>query len=210
MSRGKSMTEENKIIEEMSSINTPKRKKIILNKTIKFVIGLIIIIAVGYGVLNYVPFIAKYDQYVIATGSMDPIIAIRDIVIIDPSKTIDDFEVGEIIAFNVDINDDGEDDVVVHYLYSVEEIDGEIIIRTKPAISEQIDAWELSPEDIVGKHVGTIRKLGGFLLFASSTFGKVVLLVDIVAVYLIIEFLFEPDKKKKEKTFKKDSDENTE
>lgn len=204
------MTEEKNIIEKNNSIKKSKTKPTKLKKTIRFFLGVVIILAIGYGVLNYVPFIAKYDHYVIATGSMDPVISIRDVVIIDSSTTIEDLEIGDIIAFNVDINNDGVDDVVVHYLYSIEEVDGEIVIRTKPEISDQIDEWELSVDDIIGKHVGTIRKLGGFLLFASSTFGKVILLVDVVAIYVIIEFLFVPKKEEITKSNDTEKKENVE
>lgn len=198
------MSDEQNVVEETTPTEKIKKEPTKLNKTIRFVVGIIIIFAVGYGVLNYVPFIAKYEHYVIATGSMDPIISIRDIVIIDSSISIEELEIGDIIAFHVDINDDGKDEVVVHYLYSMEEIDGEIVIRTKPEISEQIDSWELTVDDIVGAHVGTIRKLGGFLLFASSAFGKLILLIDVVAVYVIIEFLFDPKKDKEKDENKED------
>jgi len=191
------MTEEKNVIEETTSTKELKKKPTKLNKTIRFFLGVVLIFAIGFVIINYVPFIAKYDNYVIATGSMEPVISVRDVVLIDSSTTIEEIKVGDIIAFNVDINLDGIDEVVVHYLYSVEEIDGELVIKTKPEISDQADEWDLTEDDILGKHVMTIRKLGGFLLFAASTFGKVVLIIDIVVIYLIIEFLADPKKEKK-------------
>ncbi|MBI9009989.1 MAG: S24/S26 family peptidase [Tenericutes bacterium] len=190
------MTEELNTVEEITPAEKIKKEKTSLKKTIKFVIGVLLIFVVGYLVLNYVPFIAKYDHYVIVTPSMDPVIAVRDIVIIDTSKTIEDMEVGEIIAFYVnDITGDGEKDLIVHYLYSVE--DG--VIKTI-SVNGDVDPWNLTEDDILGAHVGTVRKLGGFLLFASSTFGKVILLLDVVAVYLIFEFLFPTEKSKDKNT----------
>jgi signal peptidase I len=191
------MTEEN-IVQEETVVKKTKKERTKLNKTVRFFVSVILILLVGYGVLNYVPFIAKYDSYVIATGSMAPVINVRDIAVIDSSVTVDELEVGEIIAFNIDINDDGIDDVVVHYLYSIEEVDGELVLRTKPEISDQVDGWVLTVDDYLGRHVLTIRKIGGLLLFASSTIGKVVLLLDVFAIYLIIEFLADPKKEKKD------------
>jgi signal peptidase len=191
------MDEDKMIIEETKNIKIKKQRSK-KNKAIRFFISVIIILLAGYGIINYVPFIAKYDHYVIATGSMEPVISVRDIVIIDSSVTIDELNVGEIIAFNIDINDDDIDDVVVHYIFSIDEEEGEIVIRTKPEISDQVDVWELSVDDILGKHVLTIKKLGGIMLFASSTVGKIVLIFDVIAVYLIFEFLADPKKKKPE------------
>ncbi len=195
------MAEDKNVVEEISLDKQPKKKikkkSTKLNKTIRFFLGVVLVLAIGYGIFNYVPFIAKYDYYVIATGSMEPVISVRDIVIIDSSTTIDEIEVGEIIAFNVDLNLDGVDEIVVHYFYSVEEIDGELVIKTKPEISDQVDEWDLTEDDILGKHVMTIRKLGGFLLFASSIIGKIVLVFDVLVIYVIIEFLADPKKEKK-------------
>lgn len=190
------MTEDKNVTKKAKS----KKQRSLTNKTIRFFLSVMLIILVGYSVFNYLPFVAKFDSYVIATGSMAPVINVRDIAIIDSSVTVDELEVGEIIAFNVDINNDGVEDVVVHYLYSIDEIEGELVLKTRPEISDQVDEWSLTTDDILGRHVLTVRKIGGFLLFASSTIGKIVLVIDVVAIYLIFEFLAEP---KKEKRIKK-------
>lgn len=171
-------------------------------KSIRFFVSIALILGIGYVLLNYVPFIEKYDQYVIVSGSMEPVIMTGDAVIIDHSVDLDDLNQGNIIAFNADIHDDGVDEVVVHYLYSVEYIDGVRTFRTKPEISDDIDDWVLTDEDILGIHVKTIPNIGSFLGFASSTMGKIVLVFDIIIIYLMVEIVSNPkDKKeKKEKT----------
>lgn len=175
-----------------------------IKKAIRFFLSVIGIIVVGYLILNYVPFIAKYDSYVIVTGSMDPVISERDVVIIDTSKTIDDMEVGQIIAFYADIDDDGEnDDIVVHYLYSVSEDGVDVVIRTKPEISDSLDDWILNEEDIIGAHVATLRGVGSILMFATSTIGRVVLIFDVLIIYLLIEMFSDDGKKKKKSDDKK-------
>ena len=168
-----------------------------LCKTIRFFLSLVLILGLGYVLFNYVPFIAKYDTYVIVTNSMVPVINVDDVAVIDSSFTIDDLNNGDIIAFLTDINGDGTDEVVVHYLYSVEEINGETVIKSIAHGSEQPDRWDLSEDDIIGKHVLTIRKIGSFLRFASSTFGKIVLVFDVLIIYLLFE-IFADDKKKKD------------
>ncbi len=184
-------------IPHQDKVNKEDKNQTMVRKTIRFFISLAIILILGYVVFNYVPFIAKYSNHVIVTDSMVPVINVNDVVIIDNSYEIDDLDIGEIIAFNVDINNDGNDEIVVHYLYSVEEIEGEVIIKSIAHGQNSPDPWELSPDDILGKHVATIKTIGSFLRFASSTFGKIVLIFDVIIIYFIIELFSENDKKKK-------------
>ncbi len=178
-------------------IKSFKYKKDLI-EMIKFVISVILIITIGYVVLNYVPFIAKYNHYVIATNSMEPVINVGDIVIIDSDVDLDDLKEDQIIAFYADIRGDGNKRVVVHYLDSVTEEDGVRIFRTRPEIDDDIDPWKLKDADIIGNHVLTIPKIGPFLLFAQSTIGRIVLVADIVVIYIIISIAF-PSKNKKNK-----------
>jgi len=163
---------------------------------IKFVVSVVIIMVLGYVLFNYVPFIAKYDHYVIATNSMEPIINVGDIVIINTDVTFEELEAGQIIAFYADIRGDGKEVVVVHYLYSITTTDGVRTYRTKPEISESIDPWTLEDSDIVGTHVGTIPKIGPFLLFAQSTIGRIVIVADVIVIYILLS-LFPSSKKPK-------------
>lgn len=165
---------------------------------IKFIISVFFIVLIGYVVLNYVPFIAKYDHYVIATNSMEPVINVGDVVIINTDVKGNELHEGQIIAFYADIRGDGIKQVVVHYLDLVTEVDGENIYRTKPEISDDLDPWTLKDGDIVGIHVLTIPKIGPFLLFAQSTVGRIVLVADIVVIYVVVSIAF-PSKNKKKK-----------
>ncbi len=162
--------------------------------TVKFFFVAFIILSSGYLILNYVPFVAKYDHYIIVTGSMEPIISVNDVVIIDTSVKVDNLEIGDIIAFKTDINDDGKDDVVVHYLSSINDINGIKTYKTHPEVSNTEDDWDLHDEDILGLHTLTIPKIGGVLRFATSTIGRVTLLIDIVVIYFLFEFILDPKK----------------
>lgn len=168
------------------------KKKII--SWVRFLFSVGIIFGIGYVILNYVPFIAKYDQYVIATGSMEPVISVGDITIIDTSVSLDDLEPGDIIAFYADIRGNGTKDVIVHNLYSISEIEGVRIFTTKPEITDSLDPWDLIDEDIIGIHVLTIAKIGPFLMFAQSTIGRIVIVLDIILIYVVVQMF--SDKKK--------------
>jgi len=182
-------------MENEKNVSGKTKKK--MNSGIRFFLSVVVIFALGYVILNYVPFISKYDHYVIQTGSMEPVIMTDDIVIIDTSTSIDELETGDIIAFYLDI--DGTQVVFVHYLYSITVVDNVRTFKTKPEVSgpTETDPWDLVDEDIIGTHVLTISKIGPLLLFAQSTIGRIVLVVDVVVIYLLVELL--PKKKEKEK-----------
>jgi signal peptidase I len=162
---------------------------------IRFLIGVGLILAIGYLLITYVPFFSKYDHYVIGSDSMEPVIMVGDVVIIDTTYDLDELHEGDIIAFYADIRQNGTIVVVVHYLYSITEVDGIRTFKTKPEISDSTDPWELVDADIVGLHVLTVPKVGPILLFAQSTIGRIVIIGDIVLIYLVLE-MFKPKKKK--------------
>ena len=161
---------------------------------LRFVIGVALLLVTGYLVITYVPFFSKYDHYVIGSDSMEPVIMVGDVVIIDTTYSLDAMKVGDIIAFRADIHQDGNIVVVVHYLYSITEVDGVRTFQTKPEISNSPDGWELVDADIVGLHVLTIPKIGPILLFAQSTVGRIVIIGDVVLIYVVLE-MFKPKKK---------------
>lgn len=175
---------------------------------IRFLLSLVVIIGIGYVIFNYVPFIAKYDHYVIVTGSMEPVIMTGDIVIVDSDVDPEELTPGQIIAFKVDLDLNGTDEIVVHYLYSITDVDGVTIYKTKPEVSNQVDPWSLTIDDIVGTHVFTIQKIGPLILFVQSTIGKVVLVIDIIIVYALME-MFSSKKKKQEPEAEITTDEKT-
>lgn len=184
------------------------RKPKKLNKSIRFLISLVLILVIGYLIFNYVPFISKYSNHVIVTDSMVPVINVNDVVVIDNSYEINDLNPGDIIAFNVDLNNDGTEEIVVHYLHSFDEETG--AIETIAYGQEDPDPWDIDSDDILGKHVLTIENIGSFLRFASSTFGKIILIVDVVVIYFIIDLFTEDDKKNEKATKKKPVDESDE
>lgn len=183
-------------------MNTKKKQNIIktnLIKILKFVLSVAIIFGIGYAVFNYVPFFAKYNTYAIGSSSMDPVLKFGDLVVIDTSVPLEDLEAGSIIAFYTDKEGDGITDVVVHYLYSIND-DGTIrTYRTKPNVSDDIDSWVLTDEDIIGIHKFTVKRIGSFLMFGQTTIGRIMLIVDIVVIYVAVELFTAPSKKKKQK-----------
>ncbi len=165
-------------------------KKHYIRRAIRFFLSVIIFLSIGFIILNYLPFISDFDNYAIVTDSMDPVIKVGDMATINTSVDPSTLEPGDIIAFTGDINNDGKEEVIVHYLYSATEIEGEMIYKTYSEVRVGlVDPWELTDDDIIGVHVLTIPKIGPIFLFSQSTIGRIVLILDIVIFYVILELI---------------------
>ncbi|MDP3129822.1 MAG: signal peptidase I [Bacillota bacterium] len=174
----------------------PKNAKQSFFGWIRYLLVMSALFGLGYAAFHFIPALAKYDHFVIGSGSMTPVIKVNDVVIINDQYPLDALKPGDIVAFYADIRDDGSEEVIIHYLNAVTVTDGIRTFSTQSAVSDSIDAWELTDEDIIGLHVMTIPRVGRLLMFVQSTIGKIVVIVDIVLIYLLLRFLFAPIKKK--------------
>jgi signal peptidase len=164
---------------------------------IRFFLILVAVFGSGYLLFNYVPFFSRMQHYVIMTGSMDPVIAIDDVVVVDTTVPPEELEIGDIIAFRATVS--GSEIVVVHYVADIQ-IDGEGVrtFRTKPEISDEWDDWVLSDADIVGRLLFIVPAVGNLLRFIESPFGKIVLVADLVVIAVIVDYLGKRKRKKTE------------
>ena len=166
-------------------------------ETLKFAVLLIVIVFAVKLIFTYIPPLNAYNMFSIQTDSMDPIIAPGDIVI---TKEIDpkDIEVGDIVAFHVDITGDGKDDVVVHYIAEINTVNDKLTFKTKPHVSELQDRWTLEEEDIVGIYTYQVDNLGKILQFAQSWVGITIIIIDILIISVLYDVLFKKKNDKKE------------
>lgn len=172
-------------------------KKIKIVETLKFLGVLILIVIVFKLVFAYIPPLNKYNLFVIQTGSMEPVIAPGDVVIVKEINP-EDIVVGDIMAFRVDINSDGEDDVVVHYIAEINAFNGELVFKTKPHVSDLQDGWTIEEKDIIGVYNYQINGIGNALSFAQSWVGLIFIIIDIIIISIGYDMLF-GNKEKKQK-----------
>jgi len=156
-------------------------------RVFRFLLALFVVYVGISLVLENVPIFARYQHYVIVTGSMSPEIEIGDVVLIDTKKAPSELEAGDIIAFEVEIS--GRDVVVVHYVNTVDDSDG-LTFTTIANNTETPDDWVLSDTDIIGDYTLRIPRLGRFLLFSQSPVGRAVIFVDIIILYVVYQMLF--------------------
>lgn len=167
------------------------KEKIIksLIEAIKFVL-VVIALVIGISLMfRYVPFLAKYDNFVIRTDSMEPNINIGDMVFVDNTFDVDSLVPGDVIAFNIDLNGDGVEEVVVHYFDELVEIEGLEYFKSISNVSEDQDPWTLSLDAIIGRYSFKIPFIGKFALFAQSTLGRIVIILDILIISVLVDML---------------------
>ena len=184
-------------------LNKKSMSKGILKDILIVAIGVLVIwigLQVVFGTQN--PF------YVVASGSMIPVLQVYDVLIVQGHVPFDDIEVGDIIVFN---RPSGHDRVIVHRVASI--IDDEPkTIRTKgdanPASIPGTD-FPITEEEYIGKVAYVIPQIGYVTQLLKPPINYV-----IIVIVLGIMVVKQMTKKKNEKVdvqkpFKK-SDTNTE
>ena len=159
--------------------------------SIKFLLVISIVYLSGRYVINNVPAISKYTGLSVYTDSMEPIISVGDYVVIQDNG-VDNLQVNDIIAFYVDIDQNGTEEIVIHRLDDIEVVDGVTIYKTKAEISDIQDTWTITEDDIVGEYDFQINGLGTIFNFLSSPIGKIIIVIDIVAIFFIYDYFTQP------------------
>lgn len=135
--------------------------------------------------------ISHYMNEVVLTGSMQPTIKPGDYITVI-KKNRDSYKVGDIVTY-VRTTDSGDKEKVTHQIIS---IDGDQVV-TQGTSSSNTNADEpITKDDIIGKHVLTIPKLGWVMKFLSSTTG-IILIVGLILAVIFWE-ITEPKNDKNE------------
>lgn len=178
----------------------------------KGIIKDILIVAVGVLVIwigLQVVFGTQNPFYVVASGSMIPVLEVYDVLIVQGHVSFEDIEVGDIIVFN---RPSGHDRVIVHRVASI--IDDEPkTIRTKgdanPASIPGTD-FPITEEEYIGKVAYVIPQVGYVTQLLKPPINYVIIVI-VIGIMVVKQMT----KKKNEKElslqdpFKK-SDTNTE
>jgi signal peptidase len=179
----------------MTDTNTKKGPKHWIKSTLFFLLAALLLayILVEAFAPSQTVRIFGFKPYVVLTQSMEPKINVDDVVIVKRPNT-ESLEVGDIITFSVDINNDGNDEVVTHYVYSLEyDSSMALTIKTHPHFENPDnitpDRWELSEDNLLGEHILTVPYIGLVIRFLQSPFGIAALAVNAAIVVGIIYLL---------------------
>lgn len=156
------------------------------------------IIIVGVGVLVIwiglqVAFGTQNPFYVVASGSMIPVLQVYDVLIVQGHEPFEDIEVGDIIVFN---RPSDHNRVIVHRVASIIDDDPKTI-RTKgdanPASIPGTD-FPITEEEYIGKVAHTVPQVGYVTQLLKPPINYV-----IIAVVIGIMVVKQMAKKKREK-----------
>jgi signal peptidase len=156
------------------------------------------IIIVGVGVLVIwiglqVAFGTQNPFYVVASGSMIPVLQVYDVLIVQGHEPFEDIEVGDIIVFN---RPSDHNRVIVHRVASIIDDDPKTIRTQGDANPGSIPGTDfpITEEEYIGKVVYTLPQVGYITQLLKPPINYVIIAI-VVGVMIVKEFL----KKKNEK-----------
>lgn len=156
----------------------------------------IMIVAIGVVVIwvgLQVAFGTQNPFYVVASGSMIPVLQVYDVLIVQGHEPFEDIQVGDIIVFN---RPSGHDRVIVHRVAAI--IDDEPkTIRTKgdanPASIPGTD-YPITKEEYIGKVAYTIPQIGYVTQLLKPPMNYIIIVI-VIGVMVVKQM----SKKKNEK-----------
>jgi len=143
-----------------------------------------------------------FKPYVVITDSMEPYIMVNDLIIVK-NPDVDELVVEDIITFYADINYDGENEIVTHYIYSInEDDDGDLLFKTHGYFENDADIysdyWVIGEDDVLGQYSFKIPVIGAIVQFVKSPFGIAAMVVNIGVIAGIIYLIKKGDEAPKE------------
>ncbi len=127
---------------------------------------------------NQIVTIFGYKTYIVSSGSMEPYLQVGDIILVDNVETADNINVDDIITFS---QEQGKD--ITHRVIEIKEINGFKSFVTKGDNNNSPDSNEVKFENIRGKYSGKIDGIGKFILDVKTSFGAIIFIIVIFAIY---------------------------
>ena len=161
--------------------------KWLLNYMTSIVMYAIIVMLIGAGILLFAYFIdikrraanvetPLYGAYVIVSGSMEPIIKIKDAVITRRVESIDDIEVGDVVTYRA-MDESYYGILITHRVVDIQSNNGKTIFVTKGDHNETVDRSPIEFGQITGKVIMRVPKIGYIKYFLVSSYGWLIAIV---------------------------------
>ena len=130
---------------------------------------------------NETPDVFGIKTFTIISGSMEPNISINDLVII---KEVDKSEIkeGDIISFKIN------NEIITHRVKNIEtDENGETLYTTQGDANNIQDYNKIKFENIEGKYIGKIPKLGKITIVLQSKEKLIIIIILLIIIYVIEE-----------------------
>jgi len=159
----------------------------LFNYMMSIIMYAIIVIFIGIGVvlLAYYIDIKKsaanvetplYGAYVIVSGSMEPIIKIKDAIVTRRVDTADDLQKGDVITYR-SMDEAYYGILITHRIVDIKKENGKTIYVMKGDNNETVDRSPIEFGQITGKVVMRIPKIGYIKYFLVSSYGWIIAIV---------------------------------
>lgn len=176
----------------------------------------ILVMLIGVGILLaafYIDFKFKtknletplYGAYVIVSGSMEPLIKIKDAVLIKRVDSDNELKQGDVVTYRA-TDPTYYGILVTHRIVDIKEENGKKIYVTKGDHNETVDRSPIDFNQITGKVVMRIPKIGYIKYFLVSSYGWIIaivipsLLVIIMDIYKLVKNVMNGGKNEKKTT----------
>lgn len=145
---------------------------------------------------------AIYDAYIIISGSMEPKIEVYDVVI-NKRVDVNDLEVGDVITF-VSTSSNSTGLTITHRIVGLIEDSktGKTKFRTKGDNNFSVDESLVTSDNVIGKVILVIPKVGYIRKIILDNIGLLAILVLICLIIVIKNMVFNTIKLVKQKTRK--------
>lgn len=161
--------------------------KWLFNYITSIIMYAIIVIFIGIGIILLAYFIDTkrrvanvesplYGAYVIVSGSMEPIIKIKDAVITRRVDKKEDLKVGDVITYR-SMDETYYGILITHRIIEIKDENGETKYVTKGDHNETADRSPITFGQVTGKVVMRIPKIGYLKYFLVSSYGWVIAIV---------------------------------
>lgn len=141
----------------------------------------IIIICKSFLYPNETPSIFGIKTFVVVSGSMEPELSIGDIVIVK--------EYGQNQLMEKDIISYREGQkIITHRIYSIMLVNGDIMYQTKGDNNNSFDSQLVKYDDIEGKAIFIIPKVGNILIFLQNK--NIIMFIIIIYYILMLGMLY--------------------
>ena len=169
--------------------------KWLFNYMISILMYSVLVLLIGVGVLLAVYFVdfkfktknletPLYGAYVIVSGSMEPLIKIKDAVLIKRVDTDKELKQGDVVTYRA--TDPSYYGVLItHRIVDVKEENGKKIYVTKGDHNETVDRSPIELGQIMGKVVMRIPKIGYIKYFLVTSYGWILAIV-VPSLFIII------------------------
>lgn len=159
----------------------------ILN-SISYIFFIFLAIVAFFSVSANTSLLGNYKSLVVQSGSMENTIMTGDIILI---KALSQYNKNDVVTFK-----EVSERIVTHRIIKVQDDSDTAVFITKGDANRSIDNDTVKSEQVLGKVMFVVPKIGFLVAFAKSPFGLVVLIL-IPATLLIVDRVIKMSQKRK-------------